>query len=129
MARLVVDGAILTCSFGTTPAALGVLPAKRMWSSNRPAATILDHQPQVNIRPFGMCMTPSNPQVAAATAAALGVLTPQPCLPVTAAPWVTGSPTVSLMEAPLLNETSTCLCAWGGQITVLEPGQQSETLP
>ena len=39
-----------------------------------PAANIMDHVPMVNIMPFGMCITPSNPAVAAATAAALGVL-------------------------------------------------------
>lgn len=129
MARLVVDGATLKCSFGSMPSTLGVLPANRRWSSNRPAANILDHVPQVNIRPFGMCSTPSNPQVATATAAALGALTPQPCLPVTAAPWTPGSPTVSLVVSPLLNDTSTCACGWGGQISVVEPGQQTETLP
>ena len=72
----VVNGAMLMCSFGVAPSSLVVLPTNMVLSGNQPAANILDHQPMVNIQPFGMCITPSNPQVAAATAAASGVLTP-----------------------------------------------------
>lgn len=56
----------------------------------------MDHNPLLNIMPFGMCTTPSNPMVAAATAAALGVLTPMPCLPMTMSPLVSGAPRVLL---------------------------------
>jgi uncharacterized Zn-binding protein involved in type VI secretion len=93
------------------------------------AATIMDYQPMANIPPFGMCMTPSNPQVAAATAAALGVLTPQPCIPVTVAPWTPGSPTVMVNGQPALNSTCTCMCMWGGVITVSSPGQFTTNVP
>ena len=78
------------------------------------AATIQDFAPNVNIMPFGMCTTLSNPQVAAATSAALGVLTPQPCIPVTTSPWSPGSATVQINGAPALTATSMCQCAWGG---------------
>ena len=87
MGQQVVAGAVLQCSFGAAPAALVVLPANRVLAGGPPAATIMDHAPMMNVPPFGMCSTPSNPMVAAATAAALGVLTPMPCIPVTAAPW------------------------------------------
>lgn len=77
----VVNGAVLQCSFGSAPSTLTVLPINRMFSSHQPAATIMDHRPMVNIQPFAMCACPANPQVAAATAAAWGTLTPQPCAP------------------------------------------------
>ncbi|MDR1268431.1 MAG: DUF4280 domain-containing protein, partial [Planctomycetaceae bacterium] len=57
-------------------------------------ATILDNKPIVNLATFGVCSSLANPMVAVATAAALGVLTPMPCIPATVAPWAPGSPTV-----------------------------------
>lgn len=129
MAIQVVNGALLMCSFGVAPSSLVVLPTNKVMSGNQPAANIMDHVPMLNIMPFGMCISPSNPQVAAATAAAMGVLTPQPCIPVTPAPWAAGAPTVLLGYMPCLNNTSTCNCAWGGVITVSMPGQVTEMIP
>lgn len=125
----VVNGATLMCSFGVAPSSLVVLPTNKMLSSNQPAATIMDHIPMTNIMPFGMCMSPANPQVAAATAAALGVLTPQPCIPATTSPWVPGTPTVLLGNMPCLDNTHTCMCMWGGVVTVSVPGQMTEMIP
>ena len=125
----VVNGAVLQCSFGSAPSTLTVLPINRMFSSHQPAATIMDHRPMVNIQPFAMCACPANPQVAAATAAAWGTLTPQPCAPMTNTPWAPGSPTALLANQPMLNQTSTCVCQWGGVVSVLSPEQESETIP
>jgi hypothetical protein len=127
MAQVVVNGATVACTFAMPPgmATLTVLPARRVNAGSQPAATIMDHAPFVNIASFGMCMSPSNPQVVAATAAALGVPTPQPCLPVIPAPWAPGSPTVLIGGVPALTNTSQCMCAWGGLITVTMPGQVS----
>ena len=77
----------------------------------------------VNIPPFGMCMSLANPMVAAATAAALGVLTPMPCIPVTTAPWMPGSPTVHCGGMPVVNDSSKCMCAYGGVISIVFAGQ------
>jgi hypothetical protein len=125
----VVNGATLMCSMGVAPSSLVVLPTNKMLSGNQPAATIMDHIPMVNIMPFGMCMSPANPQVAAATAAAMGVLTPQPCIPATTAPWITGTPTVMLGNIPCLDNTHTCMCMWAGVISVSVPGQVTEMIP
>jgi hypothetical protein len=129
MALLVVSGAVLKCVFGIAPAPLTVLPAGRPLVGNMPAANIMDFAPNVNVAPFGMCMTLSNPQVASATSAAQGVLTPQPCIPVTVSPWSPGSTTVMVSGMPALNNTSTCMCTWGGAITVVSPGQVQTMVP
>ena len=125
----VVNGAMLACSFGVAPSTLTVLPVNRVQTENQPAATIQDHVPNVNIMPFGMCTTPTNPQVAAATAAALGVLTPQPCIPATTTPWLPGALTVLIGNQPALDNTSKCMCMWLGVITVTNPGEVSEQIP
>jgi len=66
-------GAMMQCTFGVAPSSLVVLPTNRVMTDNVPDANIMDHIPLVNIMPFGMCMSPANPTVAAATAAAMGV--------------------------------------------------------
>ena len=129
MAFQVVNGALLKCSFGAAPSTLVVLPVHRVLSSNQPAANILDHQPMVNIMPFGMCLSMANPSVASATSAALGVFTPMPCIPVTVTPWVPGSPTVLVDMMPALNNTSCCNCMWGGVVQIGMPGQVTEMIP
>ena len=125
----VCNGALLQCSFGVAPSTFVVLPINRVLTSNQPAANIMDHIPLVNIMPFGMCSSAANPTVAAATAAALGVLTPMPCVPNTPAPWAPGSPTVLLANQPSLNDTSKLMCVWGGVISVQFPGQVTHMIP
>jgi hypothetical protein len=89
----------------------------------------MDHISMVNIMPFGMCLSLANPQVAAATSAALGVLTPQPCIPMTMTPWVPGAITDLLGNQPALDNVSTCMCNWAGVITVTNPGQTTTMIP
>jgi hypothetical protein len=125
----VVNGAQLMCSFGAGPGAYVVLPINRTLSSNQPAATIMDFVPMLNIMPFPACMSIANPVVAAATAAKLGVFTPAACVPAVTAPWAPGSPTKLIAMLPALNNTSTCMCQWGGVITVAFPGQVTEMIP
>ncbi len=130
MGQQVVTGALLQCSFGIAPSSLIVIPkGLPVLSSGLPAASIMDFAPIANIPPFGMCNTPSNPMVAAATAAALGVLTPMPCIPVTVAPWFPGSPTVMINNFPALNNSSKCMCMWGGVISINFAGQVTEQIP
>ena len=64
----------MMCTMGMAPSSLVVLPINRVMTDEVPDANIMDHVPLVNIMPFGMCMSPANPMVAAATAAAMGVL-------------------------------------------------------
>jgi hypothetical protein len=122
-------GAMMMCTFGVAPSSLVVLPINKVITSDMPAANIMDHIPMTNIMPFGMCMSPANPVVAAATAAALGVLTPMPCIPATTAPWVPGAPTVLLANMPALDNVSQLMCMWGGVITFTFAGQVTEEIP
>jgi hypothetical protein len=125
----VCSGAMLQCTFGVAPSALTVLPVNRVMTSSMPAANIMDHVPMVNIMPFGMCMSPANPMVAAATTAALGVLTPMPCIPMTVSPWVPGVPNVLVGNMPALDNNCKLMCNWAGLIQVTYPGQVTEQIP
>ena len=128
MAIQVCMGATLQCSFGAAPSSLMVLPANRVLTQT-PDGNIMDSKPMVNILPFGVCSSLANPTVASATSAALGVLTPMPCIPNTTAPWVPGAPTVLLANMPTLNNSSKCMCMWGGVIQVVNPGQTTVMTP
>lgn len=119
---------MMMCSFGMAPSTLNVLPTNRVLTS-MPIATIMDNIPMVNIMPFGMCTSMANPQVAAATSAAFGVLTPMPCIPVISAPWAPGSPTVLIANYPALNNSSKLMCNWGGVIQITNPGTTSIQVP
>src|SRR5271165_6410462 len=126
MPMQVCMGATMMCTFGMAPSSLVVLPPPKMAMTNQmPDANIMDHIPMVNIMPFGMCTSLANPVVAAATAAALGVLTPMPCIPATPAPWVTGAPTVLMGGMPTLDNVSQLVCIWGGQIQFSTPGEMT----
>lgn len=128
MGFIVCMGAMMQCSFGVAPSSLVVLPANRTLTGT-PAATIMDHAPIVNVPPFGMCNSLANPTVAAATTAALGVLTPMPCVPVTSAPWVPGVPTVMIGNFPVLDNQSKLMCNWGGVIQITAPGEFTAQVP
>lgn len=110
------------CSFGAAPGTLMVLPVHQVLAT-APAGNIGDSAPIANITPFGACSSMANPVVAAATAAALGALTPMPCVPVPAGPWVPGSLKVILKGMPALDNAAKAMCAWGGVIQILNPGQ------
>ncbi len=115
-------GATLCCSFGAAPSSLVVLPSRLAWHAPAmPLASILDNVPLVNILPFGMCTSPSNPAVRAAWGA------PVPCTPATSSPWARplppGAPVVLVQNIPVLDNAAVLQCALGGRISILNPGQ------
>ena len=128
MAMHTCSGAMMKCEMGAAPSTFNATP-KMVMTGNKPAGNIMDFVPIMNIPPFGMCKSPANPTVAAATAAALGVLTPMPCVPMTVAPWAPGAPTVLVAGMPALNDSSKLVCVWGGMISFTNPGQTTETIP
>jgi len=114
-------GAITSCTMGSGPSNLNVLPTP-IQIEGRVAATIADSAPMLNIVPFGTCKSLLNPLTAAATIAAAGTLTPAACVPATGTPWVPGAPTTLVAGVPALVAGSTCVCAYGGVITLINAG-------
>ena len=129
MGQHVCMGAMMQCSFGVAPSSLVVLPANRTMTAPGPLANIMDNKPMANVPPFGMCQSLANPMVAAATAAAMGVFTPMPCIPNTPAPWIVGAPTVLLANMPALNNSSKLMCLWAGVIQISFAGQVTVQVP
>jgi len=123
MQILVGNLTMLKCSNGLTPGMLMVLPLKKVIGNMfMPMATIDDNKPILNILPFGMCNNMANPMVAAATAAALGVLTPMPCIPMTmASQWSPGNDSVKIGGVPALTHNCKLQCMWGGSIEIVAP--------
>ena len=119
MAVQVATGALVMCVFGDAPAEFTA--SGENVAATTPAGVITDVGPE-NIPTFGMCTAPANPEVIAATSAALGVPTPAPCLPVLS-PWTPGAAGVQINGVAALDDESECRCAWAGVITVTDPGQ------
>lgn len=112
----------MQCSFGMAPSQLTITDPTRPMLDNKPQANMMDFAPMVNVLPFGMCQSLANPTVASATAAAMGTLTPMPCVPVITAPWApTSQAMVSSM--PGVMDNAKLICAWGGNISVTYAGQ------
>lgn len=123
MAEMLTTGCLLKCSQGMTPSVFIALemPGKPVILGAMTTATIMEIAPFENILPFGMCKSLANPEVAAATAAADGDLTPMPCVPVVPAPWEPPSEILFYAGLPLATVQSKCLCTWAGEIAVEEP--------
>lgn len=123
MGQVVTSGATLACSFGAGVGTLNVTSQQTVLCDGKPVATIQDGQAMTNITPFGMCSSLANPQVAAATAAALGVLTPQPCVPQTTGTWIPAQTTALCDGKPCLTNDCKTVCAYAGNISITAPGQ------
>lgn len=118
----VVSGATTMCTMGLAPGQLVATSQLSVLVGGKPAATIQDVSPIVNVCPCGMCTSLANPTVASATAAALGVLTPMPCVPSPAGTWLCGKGPL-LGGIPSLADDGKLMCAYGGTISITFPGQ------
>lgn len=122
----VCSGAMMKCTMGTSPAKLTVLPNRMIYLAGQFQANISDHQTMVNLAPFGLCRSLAFPPTAAATAAALGTLTPTPCMHNTPAPWMVGKMDYFVKGQPALLKSCKCQCMWGGTISLITDGQIGE---
>ena len=126
MAKYVCMGAMLECSFGMAPSMLMVTVPIRPMIQNKPKANIMDFAPMMNIMPFGMCQCMGNPTVASATSAAMGVLTPMPCIPVIVSPWAPGGKEL-VSNMPALLDNCKSMCAYGASISITNPGHTANS--
>lgn len=123
MSLLATVSANLMCTMGTAPAPLKVTSQTKVLAEGKPAGTIQDATALSNVGPFGMCTSLANPQVSAATTAAMGVLTPQPCVPVPAGTWIPTKPKVLIDGKPCLTQDCKMMCSYAGSIGITLPGQ------
>ena len=119
----VTSSAMIQCTFGTNPSPLMATPGRMTSISSMPVLNISDFAPMTCISPFGMCSSPSNPAVIAATAAAFGVFTPAPCVPVVTTPWMPGKMDKMVEGMPALTNQCRNMCMWAGQISFSNDGQ------
>lgn len=124
MGIAVVAGATVLCPFGTATANLMVTSQSTLLVEGKPMATIADAS-AANIPTCGMCSSLANPQVASATAAALGVLTPQPCVPAIAGTWTAVQTKCMAGGKPCLTMESTAMCSYGGTLKIINAGQKT----
>lgn len=128
MSYLVCAGGSLKCPFGSVPAIFSALPAAGVMAGESPAGVLTDMVPFLNIAAFGLCKSLSNPTVASATAAAMGTLTPMPCVPMPVGSWSNPASKVLISGRPALTDAGKLLCAWGGEISVQFAGQSGVQL-
>ena len=124
MAQPVVTGATIQCTMALPPG-MGSFTATNQMTvkiGGQTAGTIADTAPMVNVGSCGMCTSMANPQVASATAAALGVLTPMPCVPSPMGTWI-GCTAPLVGGIPALNTDGTLMCAYGGTVRIVFSGQ------
>ncbi len=116
MAKAVTGKAVTHCIFGSRPSILIVPEGHNIKLNGENRANVADRIPIVNIVPFGLCASPFNPGVLAASV-------PVPCIPLTPAHWYEGDKTVILEGDRSLDSTSLNLCIWRGVIAILYAGQ------
>lgn len=123
MSAFVTEGAVITCPMGAAPANLKVTSQSKVLYDGKPVATIQDAS-AANVGSFGMCSSLANPQVASATAAALGVLTPQSCTFSSAGSWIPEQTKVCADGKPCLTTGAQVFCTTGMQMcTIAGPSQ------
>jgi hypothetical protein len=128
MATPVIHGAITACTMGVFPSTLNVLPMNRTTIQGLPMANIADSLPIVNVAPFGLCNSLANPATALLTAAALGVLTPGPCVPQPVGPWSPGASKSTVAGLAALTNSCSCKCGYLGEITISAAGVINVTI-
>jgi hypothetical protein len=102
MTKIVVSGAKLRCTLGSTESSLNVNSFAEV--EGEPIATVADGLPS-NVGCFGTCS-----------------LSGTPCAPITTR-WIPGSANLSFGTEPALTQNCCLTCIIGGIISIIDPGQ------
>ena len=102
----VCSGARLKCSAGSTPSQLQVVSGHNSKVCGNLIANIMDYQAMTNVQTFGYCK-----------------ITKSSCAPSLPSPWTKVKNDVQVGKEPALLEGSKLICAIGGQIEIVDPGQ------
>ena len=116
MQKLVTNGDLCICGNGSNPCPLIIVDTLRKMKSDGKSVAIATDTNVANISTFGMCNNINNPMVAAATAAAQGVLTSAPCIPVVIGTWDNTVNKILINGIAVVGENSTLNCTYGGCI-------------
>ena len=114
-------GSIRMCGMGLIPSPALPLPSNVL--TVEPSVSMVDIIPFANVVPFGLCISLLNPEVLAATIAALGVLIPMPCIPIPIMPFTPAAYNVLRDGIPVATEVSFTMCLWMGPIETIVPDQ------
>ena len=120
MSFAVTTGSTAEYTCGTTPAELIADFDTLATAGGSIVLTIDMIVAEVNIPSFGDCDSLLNPEVSTATAAADGVLTPMPCVPVVVDSWTPGSLLSNEVGIAYVNDESICTCSYGGEISIVD---------
>lgn len=128
MGQPVVTGGKAMCSMG--PGGMFNISAMgNVMIENKPILTTKDTVPFMNVSPAGvMCQSMANPMVASATAAAMGVLTPQPCVPNFVGMWLPGTINCKCKFMGLVDSSCSLMCAYAGKLSITFAGATRTTV-
>lgn len=111
----VCSGATLSCTCGVGTSELRASTRGLSYEQNRSAATVADCQPLVNIPPFAACTSTLSPQPPVGGGRA--------CAPSFATLWTSRVASIRIDGLPVLDDTATILCTYGGMVRIQSPGQ------
>ena len=107
MPLAIIHGDPMVCTQGSQPCPLSVTNHRKVMIDDKPAATVADHAPGVNLGTFGTCKVSGGP-----------------CTPATPAPWTPGSTgNVRTNDHRMLLPTDKLMCTIGGVISIASPNQ------
>lgn len=117
---IAITGALCQCPFGTM-CAVNVLPITNVFISKKLCVRMPDAKALVNIPSFGMCTSPGNPSVVKIPP---GIVVPTVCVPnITNTNWETKKNNVKICGQSVCTDGDTCMCSYGGVISIIMPGQ------